>query len=165
MKTKKCDTIYCLIPRHARMNRYRKQSLYKSVAAWSTNYDDLCDYMNQHKTRNEFEILIGTKKKFKKESPDAYELTELIFIHNQLTIRGYANDLWEFVSKKRECYNNSIGVLSFLALDEGTDKNETKILKKAIAILEERRDMDCDPVDPKILQENHELNQQWKEHL
>ena len=128
-------------------------------------YDDICDYMNHHKTRNEFEILIGTKKKFKKESPDAYELTELIFIHNQLTIRGYADDLWELVSKKRECYNNSIGVLSFLALDEGTDKNETKILKKAIAILEERRDMDCDPVDPKILQENHELNQQWKEHL
>lgn len=165
MKAKKCDTIYCLIPRHAIMNRRRNQSLYGAVVAWCNNYDDLCDYMNQHKAGNEFEILIGTRRKFKKESPYMYESSELVFIHNQLTVRAYAGDVWELVSKKRECYNNSIGVLSFLISDEGTDKNERKILKKAIEIIEEHRDMNCDPIDPKILQENHELNQEWREHL
>ena len=163
MKNKKHEKIYCLVPHHAKLNHLN--NMYEAVVAWSKNYDDLCDYMEQNKTDIDYEIFVGNAKTFKKLSIVTYEDYEIVYVHNQWTPKLYANDLWELIAKERTAYNDTIGVIHHILSDEGTDKYDRKVLKKALQIIEEYRDMECDPVDSNTLQANHELNNEWRDHL
>lgn len=163
MKNKKHDTIYCLVPHHAKLDHLNH--MYDAVVAWSKNYDDLREYMEQNKTDIEYEIFLGHAKVFKKVSLSGYEDFELVYVHHQWTPKIYSDDLWELISRERTAYNDTIGVLIQIANDEGVDKSDRKILKKALHIIEDYRDMECEPVDSNTLQANHELNNEWRDHL
>ena len=163
-KHKKKDEIYCLLPHHVKLDRCK--SKYEAVLAWSPNIDDIREAMDTLEFGDECDLFIGNLKDFRKEAYDQCESAELIYYRGQWIQRAYIGTLRRMICEQRDAFNTTIGTIACILDDkEELDRGDRKILKKALSIITDIRDMKPDPIVIETIQLEQELDQEYRERI
>lgn len=161
MKHKKDDTVFCIL--HRDLLKSKKGDLYGSIIAWHNEYEPINEYLEINNTNECLILATVALKKFRKKFPD-YEEYELVFIKDNWMQRKFASQYWDVIQEEQAVFNSAIGLCDMIMSNDECEKEEKRILRRAMEIFADYRDL-YQEVNIDSLKEQQELTDEWKRHV